>query len=126
MKKIKLIPDVNIPEAGKLDVDKGEREGLPFSMIKFLNICLNGHEKFGKGLDGVSQGLKIKNTYENPKNKGFFQLEEPEYAELKKAVEGAALTPILAMGCKIYYEAINDAVDVEVTQTVESGKGKKK
>jgi len=120
MKKIKMMPDVVVPEGGRMNVNTGDREDLPMTMVKFLNLCMNTHDKFGKGLEGVSQGLKIKNAYE--KAKGHLLLEDPDYSEFKKAINGASLQPVLAMACKIYYDAIEEAVDVEVTKTTTAGK----
>ena len=107
MKKIKIIPEITVRDAQMLN---GETKDLPMAMARFLNTCLNSHEKFGKGLAGVSQGLKIKTAFENAKTS--FQLEDADYDELKVAVNGARLQPQIAMSCKPFYEAIENALDV--------------
>ena len=112
MKKITIAPPVTIPEAGKINQITGERESMPFDMVKWLNTCLNQHEKFGKGFEGVSQGLKIKTAYESAQE--YFELEDTDFNELKKAVGSAALNPMVGMACKVFYEAIENAIDVEI------------
>jgi len=120
MKKIKIIPEITIRD---VPLTTGGSKDLPFDMIKFLNTCMNQHEKFGKGLAGVSQGLKIKNSFE--KAKTSFQLEDAEYEELKRAVNNAGLSPQIAMACQPFYQAIEDALDVEIPKTA-AKTGKKK
>ena len=115
MKKITIAPPVTIPEAGRINQITGERESMLFDMVKWLNTCMNQHEKFGKGFEGVSQGLKIKTAYESAKEE--FQLEDTDFNELKKAVSTASLNPMVGMACKIFYDAIENAVDIEVNKT---------
>ena len=107
MKKIQICPDVvinDVPIRGT-----AETTDIDFTMVKFLNTCINSCEKFGKGLEGVSQGLKIKNAFESGKES--FILEDAEYHALKKAINDCTINPIIAMGCKIYYEAVENAAE---------------
>jgi len=123
MKKISIVPPITIPEAGNRDPMTGDRGSLDFDMVKWLTVLINGHEKFGKGFEGISQGIKIKTAFE--KAKGHFLLEEPEYRELTAAMNGTPLNPMVGMACMPYYKAVEEAVDVEVTPKT-TGKGKKK
>ena len=114
MKKIKGMPPVMIPD-GKMNRQTGEREDLRFTMKEWLDTVVHAHEKFGKGLEGVEQGLRIKNAYGDAKKD--FQLENADFKELENAMASSTLNPLVAIACHIYYRAVDEAVDVEIPKT---------
>ena len=124
MKKIKMMPNVTVKD-GKFNRVTGDRMNMPFSMKEWLDGIINSHEHFGKGIEGVRQALRIKESYEKAKVPSTFQLEDADYKELHTAMEQSALNPQIAMTCMTYYDAMEDALDVEVTKTVPKKKTKR-
>jgi len=110
------MPDVKLP-----DVQIGNvtlRAGQMFSMKQYLDAKTGGYEKFGKGLDGPEQGLRIRATY-NGSDKSF-QLEDRDYEELMKCINGVGMAPEVAMHSMPFALAVKNA------ETVKINKGKKK
>ena len=121
MKKIKVLPPISIPE-GRINRQTGAKEDQSFTMKEWLDGIVHMHEPFGKGLEGVEKGLRIKNAYSNAKKD--FQLEDADFKELEAAMNSAGLNPLVAISCHIYYKAISEAVDVDISSAATRKKGK--
>ena len=109
MKKIKILPGIVVRN---VELPGGIKRDLDFTMKRWLDTIVHGHQRFGKGLEGVEQGLRIKNAYADAKKE--FQLENADFKELEDAVENSGLNPQIAIACHLYYKAVDEAVDVEV------------
>lgn len=123
-KKIKLLPDVTLPE---IMLGDGERRvllkgGLTYSMKQYLNIKVSNYPPFGGGKgneDKPFQGMRIRKAF-NESN-GSFKLTEEDWKVLKTCVTEVGLTPDLAMHGIQFGEAVKNAEDVELIEK----KGKK-
>jgi len=106
MKKIKVIPPIQM-----VVPTKDGPVNLEMTMVRFLTDAMNNHAHFGKGFAGVTQGLKIKGVIDSAKDE--IALEDVDYTELRKAVDGTAFHPVIAMACKMYYDAVEKPITQE-------------
>ena len=84
-----------------------EHDSQEITQKKWLTLCINQHERFGAGVEGIRQGQKIYATIDAAN--GEVKLEDADFNELKKAVESAKFSPAVARQVLGFYDEIDNA-----------------